>query len=694
MPKLPSKGIIALDADVNFIASEGEAKGPRRFRATAYTGGKLQLPNFDLPVVVDLDTLQTRKNIVANLDHDVKKRVGNVDSIENDGKTLVLAGNASAATPSRDEVIQSADDGFNWQASIEARPTLPLEKVPAAKGVKVNGQIHAGPLYVARNAVLRGFAFVSHGADDDTTVQIAAEAAHLQEAHMDPAFEAYLTKHHPNHADMQAAEINLIEATWKTARQDIGSPEPQKKRSSFADIRAEKQRELDRQDAIKDIAASMMDQFPTAMDAIADATEQALGDKAIQASDFKLRMYEETQSLSKPVPPTRRTDRIDARMIEAAMCMTIGLPNIDKHFDPQTIEAAERRFHGGIGLAESLQFACAQNGHLNVSPRNVNALLRGAFDIKASGGINGFSTVSLPGILSNVANKVLLDSFNAVRSEWRDVSSKRSVKDFKEITAYSLTGAFTYEKVGPGGEIPHKSPGEQTYTNRAETYAAMSAITRQDIINDDMGALQKIPAKLGRGGAVKLNEVFWAEFLADHTTGASIFPTDASKGNYIEGATTVVGNAGLQQALTKFRTQTDPDGKPLAVEPRILLVPPGFEADAYELFMATNINTGGSATTTKVANRNFFAGRYRPVVSEYLANSAMGGGYSATAWYLLADPMDLSFIEVCFLNGRETPVIESADADFNVLGIQFRGYHDFGVNKQEYRAAVKSKGAA
>ncbi|HEX6985677.1 MAG TPA: hypothetical protein VF170_09880, partial [Planctomycetaceae bacterium] len=69
-------------------------------------------------------------------------------------------------------------------------------------------------------------------------------------------------------------------------------------------------------------------------------------------------------------------------------------------------------------------------------------------------------------------------------------------------------------------------------------------------------------------------------------------------------------------------------------------------------------------------------------------------GYSALAWYLLADPSDMPVIEVAFLNGRDTPIVESADADFNTLGVQFRGYHDFGVSLQEYRGGVRMKGEA
>jgi hypothetical protein len=69
-------------------------------------------------------------------------------------------------------------------------------------------------------------------------------------------------------------------------------------------------------------------------------------------------------------------------------------------------------------------------------------------------------------------------------------------------------------------------------------------------------------------------------------------------------------------------------------------------------------------------------------------------GDSAKAWYLLTDPSDLPLIEVAFLNGQEAPTIETADADFNVLGVQMRGYHDFGVALQDPRAAIKCKGEA
>jgi hypothetical protein len=80
-------------------------------------------------------------------------------------------------------------------------------------------------------------------------------------------------------------------------------------------------------------------------------------------------------------------------------------------------------------------------------------------------------------------------------------------------------------------------------------------------------------------------------------------------------------------------------------------------------------------------------------VSRYLGNSKYAG-FSTKAWYLLAEPTDLPVIEVAFLNGQEAPTIETADADFNVLGVQMRGFHDFGCKLQDPRGGVKAKGEA
>ncbi len=90
---------------------------------------------------------------------------------------------------------------------------------------------------------------------------------------------------------------------------------------------------------------------------------------------------------------------------------------------------------------------------------------------------------------------------------------------------------------------------------------------------------------------------------------------------------------------------------------------------------------------------NPHVGKFDVVSSTYLSNESFTGN-SSKAWYLLADPNRLPAIEVAFLNGVDQPTVEKTDADFNTLGIQFRGYIDFGVREQDYRGAIKLKGEA
>jgi len=388
---------------------------------------------------------------------------------------------------------------------------------------------------------------------------------------------------------------------------------------------------------------------------------------------------------SRPATPnviTRESSEAGYKTLECAAVMSASPSMAEKEYTPEQCEAVDKAGFRNIGLGEMLVHAARSNGWSGRSARNdIRGVLRAAFapDIQAA----GFSTVAISDTLSNVANKFLLAGFSAVEQSWRKIAATRTVQDFKTITSYRLTGDQVYEKVGPGGEIQHGKLADESFTNKADTYARMYGITRTDIINDDLGALTDIPRRLGRSAALTLNHHFWTEFM-DHSS----FFTSGNKNTM----STALSSAGLTAGVLLFRDQTDADGFPLALQPAVLLVPPNLEVTAQELFVSTNLNSGGSSTTAKIPNVNVHAAKYEPVVSAYLNNSSYTG-YSITAWYLLANPADLAAIEVVFLNGVETPTVESADADFNTLGIQMRGYHDFGVSKQEPRAAIKSTGA-
>jgi hypothetical protein len=153
----------------------------------------------------------------------------------------------------------------------------------------------------------------------------------------------------------------------------------------------------------------------------------------------------------------------------------------------------------------------------------------------------------------------------------------------------------------------------------------------------------------------------------------------------------------LQAAKLLFDRQVDPAGKPLGLDAEILLYPPELDTAATELMNAQFIIMAGLASTasaSKQPNTNIWKGRFKPVMSRYLSNSALTG-YSTTAHYLLANPGVCPVIQIAALNGQMTPTIQTAGQDwqFNMLGISMRGWGGVGVNMQNFRGAVKSAGS-
>ena len=65
--------------------------------------------------------------------------------------------------------------------------------------------------------------------------------------------------------------------------------------------------------------------------------------------------------------------------------------------------------------------------------------------------------------------------------------------------------------------------------------------------------------------------------------------------------------------------------------------------------------------------------------------------YSEDAWYLAASPYDCDTIEVTYLNGSETPTLES-NIPFDNLGMKWRIYMDYGVTAIDYRGLYKNAG--
>jgi hypothetical protein len=140
---------------------------------------------------------------------------------------------------------------------------------------------------------------------------------------------------------------------------------------------------------------------------------------------------------------------VTGEILSAALLHAARHPNVEKLVKPEILEAADLRFHGRIGLNEAIIEAARANGYEGRALKVDRDVLRAAYGELHAG---GFSTVDISGILSNTANKYLLDGFTSVEAAWRTIAAIRAVNDLKQITSYRLTGGTQYEKVGAGGE--------------------------------------------------------------------------------------------------------------------------------------------------------------------------------------------------------------------------------------------------
>ena len=657
-----------------------------QFRMVAYTGGLMRIEGFPHPVVVDLEGLAIgRQDIPVRLDHSSRQGVGHTQRVAVENGSLIAEGLVSRDTSWARDVIRSGQNGFPWQASIGAA-VIDAQFIPNGQNVTVNGRTFDGPIHVVRKSTLKEISFVDNGADSSTSARIVAnskEQPHMHEtATPGPGNQTTTTApapatpptveipkpEAPNPSPTRPATI-AARATQPPEVQDAPTPAPEHQ-NPMMQMRRQMAEETRRIQAIRSTCEGKHPDIEAqAIEEGWDVTKTEL--HVLRASRPQV-----------PVAMQGAGSRLpggNPQVFEAVALMASGLPSsrVQALYAEPVLEAADKL--RGIGVQEFCEMACGQQ--LPRFRRDATGWLQAAF-----------SSASLPGVLSNIANKMLLEGYNYVEDAWRRIAKIASVNDFKEHTRYRMTGSFKFQQVGPDGEIKHGQLDEQQFGQKADTHGIMFALTRQMIINDDLGAFTDIPRQIGMGAAESIAEAVWSLWLRNPTQadGKAFFHADHN--NYSEGADTALSIDGLTAAEVLFAQQVKPNGKPLGIMPSLLLVPPGLKVAAEMLMKSLQLNETTTTNKAKPAT-NPHAGKFDVVSSVYLSNTSFTNA-SNKAWYLLADPNRLSAIEVAFLNGVDRPTVEKTDADYSTLGVQFRGFIDFGVREQDHRGAAMMKGEA
>jgi len=370
-------------------------------------------------------------------------------------------------------------------------------------------------------------------------------------------------------------------------------------------------------------------------------------------------------------------------VIEAALCLSCGIPDErlakDRDYGEKVVEQAwPLRRRGLLGM---LSLALEAAG-VRV-PYNPNELYDTIVQMQRSPNLQaaGFSTVNLPGILGNVANKILLDAFTQQPVTYDQIAAIEDFSNFHVHNIYRLDATGSFVRVPHDGELPHGQLVESAYTNKLDTYGMMLTITRQQIVNDDLGAFKSLIAQLGRRARIALERALYNVVMEATDNFYS-----AANGNRLTSAPLGIDSIGrARAALSKM---LDANGDPLAIEGQYILVPPELEPLALQIYTSMTLNETTEVNRPRPVN-NPYVNRYKPVSSPFLS-SGSGAGQSPTTWYMIANPALVPAFQVAFLEGRRAPTIETADTEFRTLGLSMRAYWDFGVARIDPRGAIKA----
>ncbi|WP_333710367.1 prohead protease/major capsid protein fusion protein [Malikia spinosa] len=288
------------------------------------------------------------------------------------------------------------------------------------------------------------------------------------------------------------------------------------------------------------------------------------------------------------------------------------------------------------------------------------------------------STSDFPIILANVANKTLRAGYEAAPQTFKPFTKQTSAPDFKTIQRSAFGDAPTLKKVNEHGEFTVGTIGEGKESYQLATYGRIVSITRQTIINDDLGAFADLPGKFGRAAADLESDIVWGIITANAAMNDTYALFHANHGN-LAGTNAAIAVASLGLARAAMRKQTSIDGNPINVSAAYLLVPAALELVAQQY-------TSADFVSAKSSDINPFKGTLQVIAEPRLDTS------SATAWYLASDPMQIDTIEYSYLEGNEGVYIETRNG-FEVDGLEIKARLDFAAKAIDHRGLFKNIGA-
>ena len=288
-------------------------------------------------------------------------------------------------------------------------------------------------------------------------------------------------------------------------------------------------------------------------------------------------------------------------------------------------------------------------------------------------------TSSFVSIINSTLNATIAKAYATAPTTYQYWTSTGSNPDFKKMTRYRLAATGEMQEIPENGEFKTVGGKDEGVETGLKTYGKKFGFSRQTIINDDLGTVSRLITAQVRSNQRFINQKCYEAL----TTTAKIYDGknlfDASHHNLITGAEPSI--ASFNEMIVAMSQQKDIDNKGvLNIKPRFVLAPVALGMAIRQILESTADPNGANSGVV-----NPMRGAFQLITDAQL-DIANPEGY-----YAVADPNDVDTIEVTYLNGKRTPTLESR-ASWDTLGIEYRMFHDFGINIIDYRGMSYNPG--
>lgn len=292
------------------------------------------------------------------------------------------------------------------------------------------------------------------------------------------------------------------------------------------------------------------------------------------------------------------------------------------------------------------------------------------------------TTGSFPNLLLDAANKTLRQAYEEAPYTWSIWARQAaSVEDFKNINRISLGESPNLEMVPEAMEYPEKSISDAKTSYKVEKFGAIFSISWETVINDDLDAISRIPAMHGNAARRVQNKTVYDVLFANPTMsdGVALFSASHASGRNINSTAAALNVTLLNEMFSFMMLQKGQSSDAiLNITPRYLLVPAALSATALELVNSQSYaQSNGNEGVVNIYGVN--GQRPLTVVVEPLID-----GHDNGAYYLAADPAQIDTVELSFLAGEESPVLES-DLHFETDTYRYKVRQTFGAAAIDWR---------